>query len=199
MRPLNDRARAGTASAAVSRFMTAHGDVVPSPFPRPAASAGRAATGWAVLLLTGLCGCYPDRVKPATAPAPGEDLPILWEASGTYSRLSRTVRIVARDRATLAQLPIAEVPVDFDSQMVLIAGLGPTPNDKLGIRIKRVWRDGSRIRVLERHIHPGFDQAPGLRPASPWTILVVPRSDLNVEGYSPRVPKGLLDNDLGRR
>ncbi len=150
------------------------------------------------LLLAGVGACYSDGVQPTRGPSPGEDLPVLWEASGTHSRLTRSVRIVARDRATLAQVPLAEVPVDFDSQMALIAGLGPTPNYRLGIRIKRVWREGSRIRVLERHIHPGFDRGAGLRPASPWTIVVVPRSDLNVEGYSPRVPKGLFSSASGQ-
>ena len=165
----------------------------------PATGTRLAAVAGAVLLLVDLCGCGPDRVQSSSERVPSEDLPILWEASGTYSRLTRSTRIVVRDRATLARVPLAEVPVDLDSQMVLIAGLGPTPNDELGIRIKRVWREGSRIRVLERHVHPGSDRATGLRPGSPWTIVVVPRSDLNVEGYSPRVPKGLIGDDLSQR
>ena len=156
------------------------------------ASGSLAASACGVLLFLGLAGCYPDRVHPTTAPAPGQALEILWQASGTHSRLIRGARIVARDRATLARVPITEVQGDFDAQMVLIAGMGPTPNDRLGIRIKRVWRDGRRIRVLERHIHPGLDHGGDARPASPWTIVVVPRSDLNVEGYSPRVPEDLF-------
>ena len=128
-----------------------------------------------------------------------EDIPILWQSSGTHSRLVRRVRILARDQATLAQVPLAEVPVDFETQMVLIAGLGPTPSSEQGIRIVRVWREGSRIRVQERPIHPGADQVPGLQPASPWTVVVIPKSDLNVEGYTTQVPDGLLRDHPGSR
>ncbi len=131
----------------------------------------------------------PQRSSDSTA---AEDLPVLWEKSGTYSRIARPIRIVARDRATLAQIPLTEVPVDFDSQMVLIAGLGPTPSNELGIRITRVWRQGPRVHVQERQIHPGFEESPGLHPASPWTVVLVPKSDLNVEGYSPQVPADLF-------
>ena len=154
---------------------------------------------WTLLLCLVVPGCLFSQTRPAGETSSGEDLPIIWEASGTYSRLSRSVRIIARDRATLAQVPLAEVPVDFKTQMVLIAGLGPTASDNLGIRVKRVWREGSQIRVLERHIHPGPDEGQGLRPASPWTIAVVPRSDLNIEGYSARVPKGLLSHAPAQR
>jgi hypothetical protein len=107
------------------------------------------------------------------------------------------VHIVARDEPTLAQIPLAEVPVDFNTQMVLVAGLGPTPSDDMGIRIARVWEDNGRIKVQERQIHPGPDQKSGLNPASPWTLVVVPRSDLNVEGYTNRVPADLLSERPG--
>jgi hypothetical protein len=99
----------------------------------------------------------------------------------------------------LAKLPIAEVPVDFKTQMVLIVGLGPSPTNELGVRIARVWHEGSRIRVQERRIHPGTLRSPAIEPASPWTIVVVPMSDLNVEGYVTRVPKGTLGEHPGAR
>ena len=73
-----------------------------------------------------------------------QELPILWEASGTWSHVTRPVRIVAYDAATLAQVPVADVPVDFDSQMVLIAALGPTLGQDVGIKIARVWREDRR-------------------------------------------------------
>lgn len=142
---------------------------------------------------TGQAGTMPDD-------RPSEELPILWEKTGAYSRLTRPVRLVVRDRASLARVPLTEVPVDFDSQMILIAGLGRTPSSDMGIRIARVWREGSRIRVQERRIHPGFDDGPpALDPASPWTVVVVPRSDLNVEGYSAYVPADILGEHLGAR
>lgn len=139
-------------------------------------------------LSVGLWGCS----NAASEPVLHEDIPITWEKSGTYSHLSRAVRILARDRATLAQVPITEVPVDFEREMVLIAGLGPTPSSERGIRITRVWADSGRLRVQETQLHPGTEQQPGLRPASPWSVAVIPRSDLNVEGYSVQVPRGLI-------
>lgn len=144
---------------------------------------------WSVLLAV---GCHTPEPMSRQEPASGEDIPILWQKSGSHSRITRLVRVVARDQATLAQLPITEVPVDFDTQMVLIVGIGPTPADELGIRITRVWRQGSALRVQERRIHPGTEHSIGLEPGSPWTVAVVPRSDLNVEGFSTRVPPGAL-------
>lgn len=140
-----------------------------------------------------LAGCAGDPVQRVDEPAPGEDLPILWEGTGTFSRLSRPVRIVAYDRATLAQVSLAEIPVDFTRQMVLIAGMGPTFSSELGVRIARVWREGPRLRVQERRIHPGVDKPPTLERASPWCAVVVPRSELPIEGYSSRLPGGLLE------
>ena len=145
------------------------------------------------ILAASLAGCSWDRLEPPRqSSASAQDLPILWSRSGTYSRLTRDVRLVIRDRATLAQVPICQIPVDFETQMVLLAGLGPTPNDDSGIRIKRVWRKGRHLHVLERQIHPGQRRDAGLRPASPWTAVVVPRVDLNVTGYTSQVPKELI-------
>lgn len=138
--------------------------------------------------------------NPATAPAgAAEELPIIRQTSGSYSRLVRPVRVVAHDAATLARVAVADVPVDFKTQMVLIVGLGRTPTSQVGVEIVRVWRDGSRIRVQERRIHPGPDQAPGMDPASPWTLAVVPRSDLNVEGFTADPPANLLGEHVGSR
>ncbi len=147
----------------------------------------------ALLAVPVMAGCVTTG-SAASQPADMADLPILWQKGGAYSRLTRQVRVVARDRATLARIPLADVPVDFDTQMVLITGLGPTPAREAGIRIVRVWRDGSRIRVRERRIHPGLEgEASGAgTAASPWTICVVPKSDLNVEGYAARVPRGAV-------
>jgi len=116
------------------------------------------------------------------------EFPILWEQQGTYSNITQALRVVVRDRATLARLPITEVPVDFDRQMVLVAALGPAPTDQVGIRITRVWRDKNRIRVQVQTLHPGEAKHAGLKRTSPYHIVVVPRSDLNVVGFSSTVP-----------
>jgi len=150
-------------------------------------------------MFAGVAGCVVGSSRGATEASAAEDLPILWEKSGTYSRLTRPVRVVVRDPATLARLPITEVPIDFETQMALVCGLGVTPGNELGVRITRVWRQGTKIRVQERRIHPGLDHASGLDPASPWTIVIVPKSDQNVEGYVARVPKGVFGEHLGAR
>lgn len=143
----------------------------------------------ALVLAAGvLAGCAGEKKGPPAREI--EELPIQWEQSGSHSRLRRSVRVVVRHPATLMRIPLAEVPVDFRKQMVLVAGLGPTTSDSVGIRISRVWREGSRIRVREEQLHPGFDETGHLVRASPWTMVVVPRSDMNVEGYSPDVPRG---------
>ena len=150
---------------------------------------------WALFLVALGCvtGCQSPYVGPTTVPSGVDELPILWQASGTYSRLTRAVRLVIRDPAMLAQVPLCEVPpVDFRSQMVLIAGLGPTARNDLGIRIQSVWQERSRIRVLERQIYPGDCTESGPHPASPWTLVVVPLSHSSIEGYSTRPPRGLL-------
>lgn len=120
------------------------------------------------------------------------EYPITWQNSGTYSRLGRSVRLIIRDAATLAQVPVGDVPVDFTTQMVLVAALGPTPSADMGVRITRVWEQDGRLRVQERQLHPGLELQRGLNPASPWTAVVISKTDLNVEGYSPLVPADLL-------
>jgi hypothetical protein len=155
--------------------------------------------GWLLAGLVGSTGCVSSGAEPTAGQITPEEIPILWQESGTYSRLGRSVRILARDQATLAQVPLTEVPVDFDTQMVLIAGMGPTPHGGTGIRITRVWREGRRIRVQERHIHPGLGETGQVDPASPWTVVVIPRSELNVQGYTPDVPARLLQGPPGAR
>lgn len=137
-----------------------------------------------------------------TSPRPGieeprvrQEVPILDQISGSYSRLTRPVRVVIRDRATLARLPLAEIEVDFDQHMILLAGLGPTFRSGAGIRIVSVRREGSRLRVQERQITGGLDEPSPPRRYSPWTMVVIPHSDLNVEGYSARVPPGAMALD----
>jgi hypothetical protein len=139
-----------------------------------------------------LCGCGYRSSKIEVASEPVADVPILWQKTGSYSRLNREARICARNLATLAKVPLTEVPVDFRKEMVLIVGLGPIADDDVGVEIARVWRQGSQLKVQERRIYPDYSGAEGLERASPWAVAVIPRSDLNVEGFSARVPRGLL-------
>ncbi len=143
---------------------------------------------WSVLLLA---GCGAGGPHPPAAQEPDE-FPIAWQQQGTYSNIARPLRVVARDAATLAQLPIAEVPVDFRNQMVLIAATGPASSDQLGIRITRVWKDNGRIRAQVQTLHPGEAKHGGVARTSPYHIVVVPRSDLNIVGFSATVPRGAI-------
>ncbi len=103
------------------------------------------------------------------------------------------MRIVARDAATLSQIPLADVPVDFRDQMVLIATLGPVRSDEYGIRITRVWREGKFIKTLIRVARPAGGQAKPLVLASPYHVVIVPKSGLNVVGFSADVPSDAFD------
>ncbi len=114
---------------------------------------------------------------------------ITWSKTGTYSELHQPLRLVIRDAAGLAAIPVAEVPVDFSEQMVLVAALGAVPTEGYAVRITRVWREGHRVYVDVRVSQP---QPGGKSPrhalCAPYHIVVVPRSDLNVEGFSTRLP-----------
>lgn len=142
----------------------------------------------AAAVLGSVSGCLTGSGVSRNADTETIDLPIVWEHAGSYSDVARPFRVVARDAATLAQLPLVEVPVDFRTHMVLVAALGPTTSDEYGVRITRVWREGNRIRTEVARVHPGEVKRGGVVRASPYHIVVVPRSDLNVDGFSPVVP-----------
>ncbi len=152
---------------------------------------GRA--GWILLCcVCGASGCVNGGWGGAS-PTSTEELAILWQEYGTYSRAARRMRIVARDAATLSQIPLADVPVDFRDQMVLIATLGPVRSDEYGIRITRVWREGKFIKTLIRVARPAGGQAKPLVLASPYHVVIVPKSGLNVVGFSADVPSDAFD------
>jgi len=141
------------------------------------------------LLMLGCSAPQPPAKQPQSPPP--QELPILWQQVGSYGRLKVPVRLVARDAGTLAMLPLADVPVDFDKQMVLIAALGTVPGHGYAIRIARVWRQGNRILTDVRVTPPPPAPRPGpLNLTSPYHIVVVPRSDLNVEGFTTALPDG---------
>jgi len=152
-----------------------------------------------LLMLLAPLGCSDLHARSSSATPVVVDIPILRQENGTYSPLSRRARILVRNQATLAQLPLTEIPVDFQTEMLLVCGLGPMPDDRSGVRIARVWKEGNRIRVQEQAIYPATGRQEGLRPASPWTAVVIPRSNLNVQGYTTRIAPGLLKDHLGAR
>ncbi len=130
------------------------------------------------------CGQFPQTAfRPDEEP---EEFPILWERSGRYCDFTTPTRLVARNRAEMANCPISDVPVDFDKEMVLSVTLGRVFTDRLAIRIERVWREGSRIRVDVQTHKYGQPDREQIRMSCPYHVVVVPRSDLNVaDGFSP--------------
>lgn len=120
-------------------------------------------------------------------PLEGQELPILHRAAGTHSHETRAMQLVIRDPATLAQVPLEDVPVDFAEEMLLVVTLGRVTSDRYSIDIARVWREGNRLRVETAVTSP----APGspVMMASPYCIAVVPRCDLNVADFETEPPQ----------
>lgn len=132
------------------------------------------------------CGCHEIRPDRAPLLPDGEHLPILNQVAGTYSREDRPMRLVIRDAAMLAQVPLVDVPVDFRKEMLLVITLGRRLSDQYRVQINRVWRDGGLLKVDYTVVAP--DGNPPLAISSPFCIAVVPRCDLNVEGFSATIP-----------
>lgn len=119
--------------------------------------------------------------------ADGAELPILRQVQGTHCHETLAVQLVVRDAATLARIPLQDIPVDFTREMLLIVTLGRVTSDHYSVRIGRVWRRGHQLRVGLTVESPSAE-AP-IVMASPYCIAVVPRCDLNVAGFSPEPPR----------
>lgn len=114
-----------------------------------------------------------------------DEFPILWQRAGTYSSLDVPLRLVVRNRAEMALCPVSNVPVDFEKDMVLVAGMGRVYSDQYCIRINRIWREGSRLKVDVQVYRTESGSESVIKLASPYHVVVIPRSDLNVEGFAP--------------
>jgi hypothetical protein len=141
------------------------------------------ALGGALLLVA---GCQEGRVQSVNTPEDGQELPILRQSAGTHSHETRPMKLVVRDTDTLAQVPLADVPVNFAEEMLLVVTLGRVTTDQCAVRIERVWRERGRLRVKVNVRSSGA--APPVM-ASPYCIAVVPRCDLNVADFSAQPPK----------
>ncbi len=146
----------------------------------------RALAGFIGILLAASGGCQQSRYQSGQMPAVGDELPILNRIHGVHSLETRAMQIVVRDAATLAQIPLADVPVDFNREMLLIVTLGQVTSDQYAIDITRVWRDRGVLRVETVVTAP----PPGvpLAMASPYCIAVVPQCPLNVAEFTTQPP-----------
>jgi hypothetical protein len=138
------------------------------------------------LVVWGLAGCREFHQQAGPIPPEGDELPILRQVHGTHCHETRAMQLVIRDPATLAQVPLTDVPVDFSQEMLLIVTLGRVPSDLYTVNIDRVWREGPHIRVSSTVTAPPPETP--LIMASPYCIAVVPRCDLNILGFSPQPP-----------
>jgi hypothetical protein len=135
-------------------------------------------------MLASLVGCH-EVVRVNQFPD-GAELPLVSQINGTHSHETRAMHLVIRDTAALARVPIADVDVDFSNQMLLIVTLGPMTSDQFAVKIDRVWRDGHELKVATTITSP----PPGapIAMSSPYCIAVVPRCDLNVNGFAAEPP-----------
>ena len=131
-------------------------------------------------------GCHEMQPAPQTEPREGEEVKILHQISGVHSHETRPMQLVVRDTDTLAQIPLADVPVNFAEEMLLVVTLGRVTSDEYSVSIGRVWRENGKLRVAINVEAP--ETAGHLEMSSPYCVAVVPRCDLNVADFSVTVP-----------
>jgi hypothetical protein len=153
-----------------------------------------AGIGWqaAVLSLTlvgALAGCGEQggSLFHGEPPPVIEEYPVLYQKAGKYCGAKQEMRLVVRDQAHMAFVPVSDVSVDFNSQMVLFVTTGQVYAESYDIQIDRVWRQNRQIRVGISKTYPQAGEMDYPHPCSPYHLVVVPKSDLTVEGFVTEV------------
>lgn len=141
---------------------------------------------WLMSLLVLGPGCRNRTADVRLLPAEGEELPILHQVFGKHSHETRAMQLAIRSPQALALVPLRDVPVDFQREMVLIVTLGRIPSDQYAVRIDRVWREGHKLRVATT-VQTPQPNAP-ISMASPYCIAVIPRCDLDVADFDAEPP-----------
>lgn len=144
---------------------------------------------WLIGVLGGMAGlgCANQR-DPSLAQFPdGAPLPVLRELYRADSPFGEQARMVIYDQRSWAQILIGDPDVDFEREMVVLAGLGPAWPREGRIQIVGVWRHGSRLRVAVEQAYGEF-VAPGDPVRSPVHAVVLPRCMLPVERFSSALP-----------
>ncbi len=139
--------------------------------------------------LTGTPGCVEHGPSLfGSEPAPViEEYPILYQKAGKYCGAKQEMRLVVRDQAHMAFVPVGDVPVDFNNQMVLFVTTGQVYSESYDIQIDRVWRQDRLVRVGITKTYPQVGDMGYPHPCSPYHLVVVSKSDLNVEGFVAEV------------
>ena len=168
---------------------------------------GCLAVGLALAAAGGVVGCQGEGSNIFRGdPAPEiEEYPVLYKKAGKYCGARQEMRLVVRDQPHMALVPVGDVPVDFSKQMVLFVTLGQVYSESYDVQIDRVWRQDRLVRVGITKSYPAAGEMGYPHPSSPYYLVVVPKSDLNVEGFGTEVapPKmegrGVLPAPKGRR
>ena len=143
-------------------------------------------------------GCTQVRPHASDPLTDGQELPILSETVGSFSNIAKPLRIVIYDGATLSQFVLGTLDVDFDRHMVLLAAMGPAASPDCSVRIRRVWRDGSRLRVEVEQSYPDPSAARHPASASPFHAVVVPRCEMPIDRFSGLIPGRAVADEVVR-
>ena len=141
-----------------------------------------------IALASSMLGCTTvPREQPDVVP--GDEWPIDWQVTGLHSSYASPERVLIRNSVDLARYPLVDVPVDFDTQMVLIVLSGKMRTHSVGVRIAHIVYEGDRLRPVIHRFRTS-DADPAAVTTAPYCIAVIRRTDLNVEGFS--VPGAVL-------
>jgi hypothetical protein len=165
------------------------------------------AVGLILAAVGGVIGCQGEGSNIFRGdPAPEiEEYAVLYKKAGKYCGAKQEMRLVVRDQPHMAFVPVGDVPVDFSKQMVLFVTLGQVYSESYDVQIDRVWRQDRVVRVGITKSYPAAGEINYPHPSSPYYLVVVPKSDLNVVGFSTEItpPKmggeGVLPAPKGRK
>lgn len=147
------------------------------------------------LLLAAVSGCTEGQgMWLAKDPIPVvQEFATHYSKTGKYCGAKQPLRLVVRDQGHMAFVPVGDVPVDFSKEMVLFVTMGQVYSDAYDIRIDRVWQQNQIIKVGITVTHPEPGEMGAPQPCSPYFLAVVPRSDLNMEGFVTEVASPNLE------
>lgn len=147
-------------------------------------------TGTLIAAVVTAGGCLLGGAGPAGLRDEPEEYPIFWEYAGHDARIRRGFQYVAYSAKDLARLPLVAPRVDLATQMVLIVSPGPVRSKDTTIRIRRIWREGYRLRCEIELAQSDTGKEKPTKLYSPYHLVVVPKSSRNIEGFTTKLPKG---------
>lgn len=152
-------------------------------------------TGLVLLAMVMSAGCVEGKgLWQAKDPIPYiQEFPVHYSKPGKYCGAKHPLRLVVRDQGHMAFVPVSDIPVDFDKEMVLFVTMGQVYSDAYDIRIDRIWQQNQIVKVGITVTHPEPGEMGAPQPCSPYYLAVVPKSDLNVEGFVTEITPPSLE------